>query len=46
MREQQSEFAEFYATARDNCLRVVLASTGDWQAAEGQCLPGWRNAAG
>jgi hypothetical protein len=34
VRHQQSEFAEFYAAARDDCLRAVLASTGDWQAAE------------
>jgi RNA polymerase sigma-70 factor (sigma-E family) len=27
-------FAEFYAAARDNCLRAVFASTGDLPAAE------------
>jgi RNA polymerase sigma-70 factor (sigma-E family) len=27
-------FAEFYQTARDNCLRAVFASVGDRQAAE------------
>ena len=37
MRHQQSEFAEFYTAARDDCLRAVLASTGDWQAAE-ECV--------
>jgi RNA polymerase sigma factor (sigma-70 family) len=37
VRHQQSEFAEFYAAARDDCLRAVLASTGDWQAAE-ECV--------
>jgi RNA polymerase sigma-70 factor (sigma-E family) len=28
------DFAEFYASAKDDCLRAVLASTGDRQAAE------------
>ena len=28
------EFAEFYASARDNCLRVVLLNVGDRQLAE------------
>lgn len=28
------DFAEFYASAKDDCLRTVLASTGDMQAAE------------
>jgi RNA polymerase sigma-70 factor (sigma-E family) len=28
------DFAEFYASAKDECLRAVLASTGDRQAAE------------
>lgn len=37
MRQQQDEFAEFYAGARDDCLRAVLASTGDRQAAE-ECV--------
>jgi RNA polymerase sigma factor (sigma-70 family) len=31
---QQAGFAEFYAETRDDCLRVVFASTGDRQAAE------------
>jgi RNA polymerase sigma-70 factor (ECF subfamily) len=30
----RTEFAEFYASAKDDCLRAVLASTGDRQAAE------------
>jgi DNA-directed RNA polymerase specialized sigma24 family protein len=28
------DFAEFYASAKDDCLRAVLASTGDMQTAE------------
>jgi RNA polymerase sigma factor (sigma-70 family) len=31
---QQASFAEFYASARDDCLRAVVASTGDRAAAE------------
>lgn len=30
----RQEFAEFYAAARDNCLRIVLLSVGDLQLAE------------
>jgi len=33
----QASFAEFYRESRDNCLRAVLASTGDRQAAE-ECV--------
>ena len=29
-----ADFAEFYASARDDCLRAVLASTGDREASE------------
>lgn len=32
--QDRREFAEFYAAARDNCLRVVLISVGDRQLAE------------
>jgi len=32
--EDQHEFAEFYAAARDDCLRVVLVSVNDRQLAE------------
>jgi RNA polymerase sigma-70 factor (sigma-E family) len=32
--EDQHEFAEFYAAARDDCLRVVLISVRDRQLAE------------
>jgi len=32
--EDRREFAEFYAAARDDCLRVVLISVGDRQLAE------------
>ena len=28
------DFAEFYASARDDCLRAVMASTGDREASE------------
>jgi RNA polymerase sigma-70 factor (sigma-E family) len=31
---ESAGFAEFYAAARDNCLRAVFASTGDLAAAE------------
>lgn len=34
MAQEPMEFAEFYASAKDDCLRAVLASTGDLQAAE------------
>ncbi len=34
MTTAEASFAEFYAAARDDCLRVVLASTGDRPAAE------------
>jgi RNA polymerase sigma factor (sigma-70 family) len=32
--DEQSEFAEFYQTSRDPCLRAVTASVGDRQLAE------------
>jgi RNA polymerase sigma-70 factor (sigma-E family) len=32
--QHQQEFAEFYAAARDDCLRIVLISVGDRQLAE------------
>ena len=32
--EDRREFAEFYAAARDDCLRVVLISVGDGDLAE------------
>ena len=32
--QDRQEFAEFYAAARDNCLRIVLISVGDRQQAE------------
>jgi RNA polymerase sigma-70 factor (sigma-E family) len=31
---ESADFAEFYETARDDCLRAVFASIGDRQAAE------------
>ena len=34
MEDDRREFAEFYAAARDDCLRVVLISVGDRQLAE------------
>ncbi len=34
MGQEPIDFAEFYASAKDDCLRAVLASTGDRQAAE------------
>lgn len=46
---QQREFAEFYATSRDACLRAVTASVGDPQVAEdlvaeayARAWTGWR----
>lgn len=32
--EERREFAEFYASARDDCLQVVLISVSDWALAE------------
>ncbi len=32
--QHQREFSEFYAAARDDCLRIVLISMGDRQLAE------------
>jgi len=32
--QQRREFAEFYSSARDDCLRIVLVSVGDRQLAE------------
>jgi RNA polymerase sigma-70 factor (sigma-E family) len=34
MEQNQREFEEFYAAARDDCLRIVLISVGDRQLAE------------
>lgn len=34
MKDAQTEFAGFYADSRDECMRVVLASTGDPVLAE------------
>jgi RNA polymerase sigma-70 factor (sigma-E family) len=34
MVREAMDFAEFYASSKDDCLRAVLASTGDRQAAE------------
>ncbi len=34
MKQYQREFEEFYAAARDDCLRAVLISAGDRQLAE------------
>jgi RNA polymerase sigma-70 factor (sigma-E family) len=34
MEQKRREFEEFYAAARDDCLRVVLISVGDRQLAE------------
>ena len=31
---RRQEFAEFYTSARDDCLRIVVVSTGDGQLAE------------
>jgi DNA-directed RNA polymerase specialized sigma24 family protein len=37
------EFAEFYQSARDDCLRIVLLSVGDRQLAEDLVAEGgWR----
>ena len=32
--QDRNEFAEFYAAARDDCLRIVLISAGDERLAE------------
>lgn len=34
MAQEPLDFAEFYASAKDDCLRAVLASPGDLQTAE------------
>lgn len=34
MGRQRAEFAAFYESSRDDCLRAVVAATGDRQAAE------------
>ncbi len=34
MDQESADFAEFYETTRDDCLRAVFASVGDRQAAE------------
>ncbi len=34
MAQEPMDFAEFYASAKDDCLRAVLASTGDLPIAE------------
>lgn len=34
MEQDRQAFAEFYAAARDDCLRIVLISVGDRQLAE------------
>ncbi|MGH3152781.1 MAG: sigma factor, partial [Streptosporangiaceae bacterium] len=34
MSREQLEFAAFYAVARDDCLRTVLVSVGDIDAAQ------------
>jgi DNA-directed RNA polymerase specialized sigma24 family protein len=31
---RRQEFTEFYTSARDDCLRIVVVSTGDRQLAE------------
>ena len=32
--QKRREFTEFYAAAKDDCLRIVLVSVGDRQLAE------------
>ena len=34
MERRRQEFTEFYAAAKDDCLRIVLVSVGDRQLAE------------
>ena len=34
MEQQRREFSEFYAAAKDDCLRIVLVSVGNRQLAE------------
>ncbi len=34
MEQKRQEFTEFYASAKDECLRIVLVSVGDRQLAE------------
>jgi RNA polymerase sigma-70 factor (sigma-E family) len=41
---RQSEFAEFYESARDDCLRIVLINVGDRQLAEDLVAEGFTRA--
>jgi RNA polymerase sigma-70 factor (sigma-E family) len=44
MELEQTEFAEFYESARDDCLRTVLLSVGDRQLAEDLVAEGFTRA--
>jgi RNA polymerase sigma-70 factor (sigma-E family) len=41
---QQAEFAEFYESARDDCLRIVLVNVGDLTLAEDLVAEGFSRA--
>jgi RNA polymerase sigma-70 factor (ECF subfamily) len=42
--QQQAEFAEFYRSARDDCLRIVLVNVGDQTLAEDLVAEGFSRA--
>jgi RNA polymerase sigma-70 factor (ECF subfamily) len=42
--EQQAEFAEFYRSAREDCLRTVLVNVGDRELAEDLVAEGFSRA--
>lgn len=44
MEPQQAEFAEFYESARDDCLRIVLVNVGDLTLAEDLVAEGFSRA--
>ena len=44
MEQQQAEFAEFYRSARDDCLRIVLVNVGDQTLAEDLVAEGFSRA--
>lgn len=44
MEQEQTEFAEFYESHRDDCLRTVLLSVGDRQLAEDLVAEGFAKA--
>ena len=44
MEQQQAEFTEFYQSAREDCLRIVLVNVGDRELAEDLVAEGFSRA--